>query len=121
MAKPTGPTNPYLKNLIAELRKKSLELKAPIWRTIAEKLAKPRRQRVEVNLSSIERNTKEGDVVIVPGVVLASGDLSKPITIAAWKFSAQAKEKIKKSKSKTLTIEELIEKYPRGSGVKIIT
>lgn len=121
MTKRTGPTNLYLKSLIENLRKKSFELNAPIWRTISEKLETPTRKRIEVNLSDIERNTEENDVIIVPGVVLASGDLNKKITIAAWKFSAQAKEKINKSKSKTLTIEELVEKYPKGSGVKIIT
>jgi large subunit ribosomal protein L18e len=121
MAKPTGPTNPYLKKLIENLRKKSFELNAPIWKTIAEKLEKPTRKRIEVNLSDIERNTKENDVIIVPGVVLASGNLTKKVTIAAWKFSAQAKEKIKKSKSEALTIEELMERNPKGSGVKIIT
>lgn len=121
MAKRTGPTNPYLKQLIENLRKKSFELNTPIWKTIAEKLEKPTRQRIEVNLSDIERNSKEGDIIIVPGKVLASGNLTKKITIAAWKFSAQAIEKIKKSKSKALTIEELLEKNPKGSGIKIIT
>jgi large subunit ribosomal protein L18e len=121
MVKPTGPTNPYLKRLVEDLKKKSFELNAPIWKAVAEKLEKPTRQRIEVNLSDIERNTVEDDTVIVPGMVLSSGDLTKKITIAAWKFSAQAKEKIKKSKSKALTIEELIEKNPKGSGIKIIT
>jgi len=120
MVKRTGPTNPYLKKLIENLKKKSFELKAPIWRDVAEKLEKPRRKRVEVNLVDIERNTKEGDVVVVPGVVLANGNLTKAITIAAWKFSAQAKEKIEKSGSKAITIQELLEKNPKGSGVKIL-
>ena len=118
--KRTGPTNPELKNLIENLKKKSFELDAPIWKAVAEKLEKPTRKRIDVNLSDIERNTEENNVVVIPGVVLASGDLTKKITIAAWKFSAQAKEKIKKSKSKSLTILELVEKKPKGSGVKII-
>jgi large subunit ribosomal protein L18e len=120
MANPIRSINPYLKQLIESLRKKSLEFKAPVWKTIAKKLQKPKRKRVGVNLSRIERNTKEGDVVVVPGVVLGSGTLSKNLTVAAWKFSTQAKEKINKSKGKCLTIKELLEKNPKGSGIKII-
>lgn len=121
MAKRTGPTNPYLKQLIENLRKKSLELDALIWKTVAEKLEKPRRQRIEVNLSGIERNTKNGDTVIVPGIVLSSGNLSKPVSIAAWKFSPASIGKIKKAKGKILTIEGLMKENPKGSGVKILT
>lgn len=120
MAKRTGPTNPYLKNLIVKLRKKSFELNAPIWYTIAEKLEKPRRKRVEVNLSKIERYCSKGETVIVPGVVLGSGNLTKPVIIAAWRFSEKAKEKIKKSKGKVLTIEELLKTNPKGSNVRIM-
>jgi large subunit ribosomal protein L18e len=121
MVKRTGPTNPYLRSLISTLKEKSLELKAPIWRAVAEKLEKPRRKKVEVNLLKIERNTNVNDVVVVPGVILANGELSKPVTIAAWKFSSSAQEKIKKSGGRILTIEKLIEENPKGSKVKIIS
>jgi large subunit ribosomal protein L18e len=121
MAKRTGPTNPYLKGLISMLKEKSLELKAPIWRAIAEKLEKPRRKRIEVNLSHIERNTNANDTVVVPGVVLAGGEITKPLKIAAWRFSEQAKKKIERSGGKVLAIEELIKENPKGSGVKIIS
>lgn len=121
MVKRTGPTNPYLRQLIETLNKKSYELNAPIWKTIAKKLAKPTRQRIRVNLSDIERHTSDGDTVIVPGVVLAAGTLTKSVTIAAWKFSGNAVKKIKNSKSKILTIEELIKENPKGSKVKIIS
>lgn len=120
MAKRTGPTNPYLKQLIGNLRKKSLELNVPIWKTIAEKLSKSTRRRTEVNLSNIERHTTNGDVVIVPGVVLATGQLTKPVTVAAWRFSPAAIRKIK-DKGKILTIEELVQENPKGSNVKIIS
>jgi large subunit ribosomal protein L18e len=120
MAKRTGPTNPYLKQLIENLKKKSFEDNTPIWRVVAKKLEKPRRQKIEVNLSDIERNTKDGDTIIVPGIVLASGELKKSINIAAWRFSASARRKIEKAKGKCLTIEELIKKNPKGTGVRII-
>lgn len=117
MAKRTGPTNPYLKELIEKLKKSEKS----IWLAVAKKLEKSRRGKIEVNLSDIDRHTGKGDTVVVPGIVLASGELTKPINVAAWRFTSSAKEKIKKSKSKILTIEELAEQNPKGSGVKIIT
>jgi large subunit ribosomal protein L18e len=121
MVKRTGPTNPYLRKLIEDLKSKSIELNAPIWRTVAEKLEKPRRQRVAVNLSRIDRYTEKNEVVIVPGVVLGSGRISKPVSIAAWRFSKQAEEKIEKAKGECLSIQQLARKNPKGSGVKIVT
>lgn len=121
MVKRTGPTNPYLRKLIEELKRKSLEAKAPIWKATAQKLSKPRRQRIAVNLSRIDRHTQKNDVVLVPGIVLASGNLSKPLTIAAWKFSKSAREKVLKAKGRCLSIEELVKKNPKGSDVKIIS
>ncbi|MEM5883108.1 MAG: 50S ribosomal protein L18e [Candidatus Aenigmatarchaeota archaeon] len=119
--KPTGPTNPYLRKLIEELKKKGKELKAPIWLSVAEKLGKPRRKKVEVNIADIERYAKENESVIVPGVVLSYGDLTKPIKVAAWRFSKKAREKIEKAGGKCISIEELISENPKGSRVRIIT
>jgi len=118
--KRTGPTNVYQKQLIEDLKKKSIEDKAAIWRDVAEKLEKPRRKKIEVNLSDIDRNTKKNDFVVIPGMVLGSGELTKPVNVAGWRFSSSAKEKIKKSKGKILTIEELVKEKPKGTGVKIL-
>jgi large subunit ribosomal protein L18e len=119
MVKRTGPTNPYLKQLIEKLKKKSIELDAPIWKAIASKLGTPSRKRIEVNLLKIDRHTENGDTVIVPGVVLADGKLTKQVNIAAWRFSPSAIKKIK-DKGKIMTIEDLLQENPRGSNVKII-
>src|SRR3989338_3377219 len=117
MAKRTGPTNPYLRQLIEKLKKSSLELKAPIWKDIAEKLSKPARQRIEVNISDIGRNVDDGETIIVPGVVLSSGSLTKKVDVAAWKFSKSAEQKIKNASGKIMTIEELVKQNPKGSNV----
>jgi len=114
--KRTGPSNVYLKELIENLNKNDV----PIWREVARKLSSSSRRRAEVNLSHIDRHTEKNDTVIVPGTILATGELSKPVNVAAWKFSSSAKEKIKKSKSKCLTIEELVKENPKGTGVKIL-
>lgn len=120
MAKHTGPTNPILKALIEELKKKSIEKKSNFLKDIAEKLNKPRRQRVEVNLAHIERYAKKNETIIVPGVILGYGELTKPLTISAWKFSKPAIQKIEKSKGKAISIEELVSKNPSGTNVRIL-
>lgn len=118
--KRTGPTNIYLKEIIQKLRKLGHEKNIPIWLTVAEKLEKPRRKRIEVNLSRIERYVKEGETIVVPGIVLGSGNLTKKIKVAAWRFSNSAREKIEKAGGECLSIDELVEKNPKGSGVRII-
>ena len=120
MSKRTGPTNPILKQLIEDLKRKSVEKQSNFLKDIAEKLNKPRRQRVEVNIADIERHVKKNETIIIPGVVLGYGELTKPVTICAWKFSKPAKEKILKSKGKTMSIEELVNKNPRGTKVRMV-
>ena len=120
MVKRTGPTNPILKKLIEDLKKKAFDTKSDFLKDISEKLNKTRRQRIEVNIAHIERYANKDEIVVVPGVVLGYGELSKPLTISAWKFSKQAREKIEKIKGKALTIEELVEKNPKGTNVKIL-
>ncbi len=120
MAKRTGPNNVYLRQLIEGLERKSRELNAPIWKDVAEKLERSTRRRVELNISRINRYANENETVLVPGVVISSGELTKKVNVAAWKFSAAAKGKIEKSKGKTLTIEELMKENPKGSGIRIM-
>jgi large subunit ribosomal protein L18e len=112
--------NPVLRGTIEELNLASLENKAPIWKAVAGLLNKPGRRRHEVNLYLLERNLEKGQVAVVPGVVLGSGEITKPITVAAMKFSGEAEEKIKKAGGACLTISELVEKHPRGERVRII-
>lgn len=118
--KPTGPTNPQLCTLIEELRKAFRKENADIWHRIAEDLSRPTRIRRAVNLSRINRYTKDNETVIVPGKVLGSGELNHKLTVAAWCFSKQAKEKILMSKSTPITIKELMKLNPKGNKVRII-
>jgi len=119
-SKRTKITNPELLSLIRFLKKKSRENEAMIWRRVAEMLSKPKRRRIAVNVSRINRYTKENDEVIVPGRVLGSGTINHPVKVAAFAFSEQARTKIIKAKGKCLTIPELAEMNPKGSNVKII-
>ncbi len=116
----TGPTNEELKRLIEELRKKAYADNTLIWRRIADDLSKPTRQRRTINLSRINLYTKQDETVIVPGKVLSSGELDHSLTIAAWKFSEQAKQKIEKANSKAISIVEIMKENIKGKRIKII-
>ncbi len=112
--------NPELVDMINTLKLKARENKARIWRDIAERLEAPSSNYAEVNLSKIERHANDGDIIVVPGKVLGSGVLSKKVTVAAWKFSQKADEKIKNAGGRTLSILELIDENPKGSNVRIM-
>lgn len=113
-------TNPELLELIRFLRKQGAENKAEIWRDIAERLAKPSRNRIAVNLSRINRYTQKNEMIAVAGKVLGTGEIEHPITVAAFAFSSRAKEKISGARGKCLSFSDLIKKNPKGSKVKII-
>ena len=120
MAKRTGSSNPILLRLIAELKKRSNEQNANIWRRVADDLERPTRQRRVVNLSRISRYTKENEIIVVPGKVLGAGSLEHKLTISAFQFSNGAKEKIEKAGSKVINLLELSKENPSGKGIKII-
>lgn len=111
-------TNPELALLIEHL----LKQKQQIWKSIAKDLARPRKRKICVNLYKINKLTKDDEVIIVPGKVLGKGELNHKLTIAAFTFSAKAKEKLEK-KADLLSIPELLEKTSkfRGINIRIIT
>ena len=118
--KRTGPTNEHLQATIELLRKLGSEQKVNLWKRIAGDLAKPTRQRATVNVFKLAQHTKDNEAVIVPGKVLATGDMPHKITIGAWAFSEAAKEKIEKAKGQCLSIQELAKKNPKGKDLRIM-
>ncbi len=118
--KETNSTNPELIQLIRLLKKESREKQAGIWLDIAEYLSKTRSQRISVNLSTVNRNTKRSDVVVVPGKLLGSGSIDHAVTVAAFGASQKAKDKLVAAKAKYLSIPELMGKNPKGSNIRII-
>lgn len=113
-------TNPELTNLIRSMRKKSREHEAKIWRDTANFLSRSRRRRTKVNVGQLDRFTKWGETLVIPGKVLGAGAIDHPIIVSAFTFSQLAQAKILKAKGKCLTLNELMEKNPKGTGVKII-
>lgn len=118
--KRTGPTNIHLRRLISLLKKIANKENAPIWDAIANELSKPTRQRREVNLTRIEKHADGKHIIVVPGKVLGCGELSKKLTIAAWKFSDEAVRKITAAEGEVISIQELVKRAPKGKGVQII-
>jgi large subunit ribosomal protein L18e len=116
----TGPSNPIVIKITRELKKKSNEQKVMIWRRVSEIIGRSRRNKAEVDISRINRHTRPKDVVVVPGKVLASGELDHEVSVAALSFSKIAREKIEKAKGKALTIMELISKNPKGTKVMLM-
>ena len=109
MPKQTGPSDPNTVALIRDLKKKGAsDKKHSLWLVLSEKLAKPRRQRPVVNLSKISRYAKKDEIVVVPGKILASGEINDSFTIAALNFSAMAEEKIVKAGGKVISLRELM-------------
>ena len=113
-------TNPELISLTQSLRKKSRENQVEIWRYIANRLLSSGRRRIAVNVSRLNRHTKEGETVAVPGKVLGAGMVDHSINVAAFAFSNQAQSKILEAKGKCLSIRALMEKNPKGTNVKVI-
>ncbi len=113
-------TNPNLVRLIDDLLRASAENDAKVWKEIAERLAKPLRNYAEVNVGKLERYGREGEMVLVPGKVLGSGELSKPLTVAAWRFSGSAREKIERAGGRCIGFLDAVKQNPGGKKVRII-
>lgn len=113
-------TNPRTPVLIAALKDGARQNEVAIWRDVATRLEKPGRNYAQVNLSKINRYAKDGETVLVAGKVLGSGSLEKAITVAAYNFSATAMEKITDLGGKCLTIEQILQENPKGSGIRIL-
>ncbi len=109
-------TDQRLISLIRKLKKLSNSKKVNIWKAVAEELEKPTRKRREVNIWKINKYTEDSETIIVPGKVLGNGELDHKVNIAAFQFSEGAKAKI----ANHMLIEELMEKNPKGSKVRII-
>jgi len=112
-------TNVHLRSLIENLKKKALKEKEDTWKRIADALSGPTRNKKVVNISKINHYSKENEIIVVPGKVLASGDLNHKITVAAYQFSKQAEEKININ-GKTMTIPELMEKNIKNQNTRIL-
>jgi len=107
-------TNKELVETIIKAKKKKN------WLKIAGILSSPRRKKIEINIDKIDKESKEGDTIIIPGKVLSSGSISKKIRIAALAYSKEAEKKLKEKKCELVSLEKEIEINPEAKGVKVI-
>ena len=119
MAK-TSKTNPHLQDVLRELREVSREAGGIVWRDVADRLERSRKNWSEVNLSRIDRYASKGEQIVVPGVLLATGEISTPVTVAAFRASATARKKVEAAGGRAISLLELAVQNPKGSGIRIM-
>lgn len=89
--------NLQIQKLIENLYKSSKDKKKEIYASVARILEASSRKQPSKNLFNLQRLSyiKDGDIVVIPGKVLGTGNLEKNITIYALSFSEAAKAKYK--------------------------
>ena len=113
-------SNAVLRYAALMLEKAGKKRKAQIWHEASSLLSSPASTRVEVNLGRISRIAADGEAVFVPGKVLGTGAIDKKVSVGAFSFSAQARQKIEASGGSALSVEEFLKKHPKGSGVRLV-
>jgi large subunit ribosomal protein L18e len=119
MARPIRKSNAELVRVVVELRRAARSNDAPIWSTVADRLERARHQTTPVNVGHLDRLVAAEGTVVVPGKLLADGPISKPITVAAFSYSAEARTKIHAAGGTALSIPELVKARPDGAGVRL--
>ena len=76
--------NPVLKKMIEDFSRRS---DTGFWKALADGMNRPHRNCYEMNLDRLEKFAKAKDIIVVPGVVLGKGEITKPVSVAAVKFS----------------------------------
>ncbi len=107
-------TNPDVRKTLV------LAIKHPSWHKLAQILSSSTRAYAARNLFELDKQTTEGDTIVIPGKVLSQGDITKKIRIAALSISTTAKEKLKRTKSEFVPLDEEIKKNPRAEAVKLL-
>jgi large subunit ribosomal protein L18e len=90
------------------------------WNPVAGILSGPRRNKICINLERINKDSKAGETIVVPGKVLSQGEIDKKIKIVALNFSEKAKEKLLSAKCELSDIVSEIKSNPSAKGIKII-
>jgi len=113
-------TNQVVIRMASDLKKASAKNNAPIWAKLAEYALKPTIARRDLNLNKIAQLTKENDIVVFPGKVLGTGNISHKIILFSFSISNSAVTKITEKGGKLISHSELIEKNPTGKGVVLL-
>ena len=79
--------------MVKDLKQASKKNEAPIWSRLAALALKSSSSRRVVNLTRINKTTKDNDILFVPGKVLGTGNLSHKITLSSFSMSTTAANK----------------------------
>ena len=120
MARTIRKQNSELVRLVGELRRAARTQHAPIWSSVADRLERGRHQVPPMNVGHLDRLARPEETVVVAGKLLAEGPLSKPVTVAALAYSAEAKSKIHAAGGSALTLPDLLKSRPDGAGVRLL-
>lgn len=93
---------------------------APIWKRVSEFALKTTRSKRIINVNGIEKLTKDGDVVVFPGKVLGTGDITHDISLFCFDISKTAASKVKSAGGRILDYKTLIDERPKGTGVVLL-
>ncbi len=113
-------TNQVVIRMAKDLKKASIKNDAPIWAKLAEYALKPSIARRDINLKRIGQLTKENDIVVCPGKVLGTGNVSHKITLCSFSISNSAANKIIDNGGKLISFSDLIKQNPTGKGVVLL-
>ena len=111
--------NQMVLHMVKDLKQASRKNEAPIWSRLAVLALKPSTSKRIVNLTRINKTTKENDVLFVPGKVLGTGNMHHKITLSSFSMSITAAKKVIQTGGKIMTYSDMIKKYPTGKGVII--
>ena len=106
--------------LAKELKNAAKNNDAPIWMKLSKSALKSNSNQKTINLKKIDENSNDGNAVVIPGKVLATGTISHKIILSSFSISNSAAKKIKESGGEVIKFSEMIERFPTGKGVKII-
>lgn len=112
-------TNPILLETIDNLKRVSRENDAPIWRDIAKRLERSRKNWAEVNISKLTL-LGEGETAVIAGKLLGAGLIDRAVKVAAFTCSESAIRKIRAAGGEVLSINDLAELNPKGTNVRIM-
>ncbi len=113
-------TSQVVLHMAKDLKRSSLKNDAPIWAKLAEYALKPSIARRDINLNKIDQLTKDGDVVVFPGKVLGTGNISHKITLFSFAISSSAAIKITQKGGNLVSHKEIVRQNPTGKGVVLI-
>ena len=116
MSNPNSKTNAQLVDIINQLKAQSRETGSAVWRDVAIRLSKSRKNWAQPNLSRVSRHAPEGATILVPGKLLGSGEVSSNHTVAAYSVSNGAREKIETAGGRIMTYGGFDERKPIRKG-----